>query len=254
MIKFYFLITTLFLTCLSFGQNDAAYISEINYTGSSKGIEISGNGETDLSGWSLVFYEGTNEKVYLTIDLTQTLINNILWVDVPSISFGHPKGAAVALINNIGTVVEFLSYKGSFVAKNGPVEAANFTIQSEDVSGDIGIVSADESLQKVSNPKRWIKQSPTPGIPNSNRSLGVVKNQIEGFNVYPNPVKNGKISISTKSSSEKNVVIYSILGSVVYQKNVRTNETINVHNLNTGLYFIQVEEKDKISVRKILIN
>lgn len=250
--NFYFILIFLALSTFSFAQNTVT-ISEIDYNSGSGGLELTGDGETNLNGWSLVFYQGTNEKVYLTINLNQTIKNEILWIDVPNISIGHPKGAAVALINN-GAVVEFLSYKGSFVAKNGPVAAANYNTISEDVSIDPGIINNNESLQKIVNPKRWIKQSKTPGFPNSNKSLGVVKNQIEGFNVYPNPVKNGKISISTKSSLEKNVVIYSILGSVVYQKTVHANETINVHNLNTGMYLMQVEEDDKVSVKKIVID
>lgn len=254
---FYFIIITIFLTSLSFAQSVS--ISEINYNSdSTPGIELTGEGLTDLNGWSLVFYEGSNDKVYFTINLNQILNSNIIWIDVPNISNGiagnSNKGAAVALIDNNGAIVEFLSYNGSFVAKNGPVAGANYLNTSEDVSGNIGIITPVESLQKLINPIRWVKQPVTPGFPNSNKSLGVVKNQIEGFNVYPNPVKNGKISISTKSSLEKNVVIYSILGSVVYQKIVRANETINVNNLNTGLYFVQVEEDDKVSVKKIVIN
>lgn len=251
--KFYFLIITVFLTALSFGQSVS--ISEINYNSdASPGVELMGEGVTDLYGWSLVFYQGTNEKVYLTIPLAQTLNNNIIWIDVPGISDGFPKGAAVALIDNNGTVVEFLSYNGSFVAKNGPVAEANYTSPSEDIAGNNVIKTPEESLQKLVNPIRWIKQPSTPGFPNSNKSLGVVKNQIDGFNVYPNPVNNGNISISTKNSLEKYVVIYSILGSVVYEKTVQSNEIINVKNLNTGLYFIQVEEDKKVSVKKILIN
>ncbi|SNR51549.1 T9SS type A sorting domain-containing protein [Lutibacter flavus] len=240
----YLLLFTLFITGLSFGQD--VYISEINYTGSKPGIELTGVGETDLSGWSLAFYEGTNRKVYKIIDLTERLDNSILWKDVPDISLGHPKGAGVALIDGDGNVVEFLFNYGSsaFEAKDGPAQGF------ENVN--VGSTSGEESIQRTAT--GWVVAEPTPGDPSSNRSLGVVKNQIEGFNVYPNPVRDGIISITTKSSLEKYVVIYSILGSVVYQNTVRANETINVSNLNTGLYFVQVEEDDKVSVKKILIN
>ena len=77
---------------------------------------------------------------------------------------------------------------------------------------------------------------------------------LDDLNIYPNPARNGKISISTKNSLDKNVVIYSILGSVVYNKTIRSNEVINVQNLSTGLYLVQVEEDEKVSVRKLLIN
>lgn len=240
----YLLLFTLFIAGLSFGQS--VYISEINYTGSEPGVELTGIGETDLSGWSLAFYEGTNRKVYKIKNLSDRLDNSILWIDVADISLGHPKGAGVALIDNDGEVVEFLFNYGSsaFEAKDGPAEGSSYV--------NVGSTSGEKSIQRTDT--GWVVAEPTPREPSSNKSLGVVKNQIEGFNVYPNPVRDGIISITSENSLEKYVVIYSILGSVVYQKTVRANETINVKNLNTGLYLIQVKEDDKVSVRKILIN
>ena len=38
------------------------------------------------------------------------------------------------------------------------------------------------------------------------------QNTIEGLNFYPNPVNTGKIYITSKSSSEKEVIIFDVLG------------------------------------------
>jgi hypothetical protein len=241
---FYLLLVTLLFTTLSFSQD--VYISEINYTGSDPGVELTGNGVTDLSGWKLSFYKGANRKEYHIIDLVQRLDNSILWIPVDNI-LNHPQGAGVALIDNNGEVVEFLFSYGT-----SPFEAKNGLAQGSGSSKDIGSTNGEQSLQKTDT--GWIPAKPTPGKQNSNKSLSVVKDQIEDFNIYPNPVRNGKISISTKNSLNKNVVIYSILGSVVYNKTVHPNEVINVQNLSTGLYLVQVEEDEKTSVRKLLIN
>ncbi len=237
------------ITVLSFGQN--VFISEINYTGSDKGIELSVDGTMDLSGWSLVFYKGTNRKVYHTIDLSQNLSDGALWIEYSNISDGHPKGAGVALISDDGDVQEFLSYNGSFAAKDGP--AANYKKESINI-GTITDNSGSEgkSLQKVGD--AWVSLNKTPGTLNSNRTASVTKNQIDGFNVYPNPVREGLFSISTKNSFEKHVIIYSILGSVVYEKTVGANELVNVKNLSVGMYLVQVEEDEKVSIKKLLIN
>ena len=253
MTKLYISLIVLLITISSFSQN--VYISEINYTASNPGIELTGVGETDLSGWALSFYKGNNRKEVLSLrlPLTQTLNNNILWIPVDNMPKGHPKGAGVALINNNGDVVEFLySYDTPpFEAKDGLAKGY--------ISEDVGSTTGENSIQRVldpatNKPMGWTVAPPTQGNPTAQKSLSVTKDQIEDFNIYPNPARNGKISITTKNSLDKNVVIYSILGSVVYNKTVRSNEVINLENLSTGLYLVQVEEDEKVSVRKLLIN
>ncbi len=247
--KNYILLIVLLLTISSFSQN--VYISEINYTGSNPGVELTGVGETNLTGWSLSFYKGANRKEYQVLPLTQTLDNSILWIS--SNILNHPQGAGVALIDNNGDVVEFLFTYGAspFEARDGLAEGS----QPEDVGSTTGENSIQRLIDPVTNkPIGWTIAPPTQGNPTSQKSLSITKDQIEDFNIYPNPVRNGKISISTKNSLDKNVVIYSILGSVVYNKTVRSNEVINVQNLSTGLYLVQVEEDEKVSVRKLLIN
>jgi len=247
--KIYILLFVFLLTISSFSQN--VYISEINYTGSNPGVELTGVGETNLTGWSLSFYKGANRKEYQVLPLTQTLDNSILWIS--SNILNHPQGAGVALIDNNGEVVEFLFTYGAspFEARDGLAEGS----QPEDVGSTTGENSIQRVIDPVTNkPIGWTIAPPTQGNPTSQKSLSITKDQIEYLNIYPNPVRNGKISISTKNSLDKNVVIYSILGSVVYNKTVRSNEVINVQNLSTGLYLVQVEEDEKVSVRKLLIN
>jgi len=236
---FYTLVTFLLVATSSFAKNEkAVYISEINYTGSNPFIELAvyrenGNGNIQLKNWTLVLYNGNGNTVE-QIDL-QGKIKEGEFLVIDGIDFDSTGGAVI--LKNGKNTIESLSYGSS----------NNFN-----KNYNIGSSSGEISLQKTET--GWIPATPTPGEENSSKSLSVVKDQIEDFNIYPNPVKDGRISISTKNSLDKNVVIYSILGSVVYNKAVKTNETINVENLSTGLYLVQVEEDEKVSVRKVLIN
>jgi len=236
---FYTLVTFLLVATSSFAKNEkAVYISEINYTGSNPFIELAvyrenGNGNIQLKDWTLVLYN-SNGKTIEQIDLQGKLKEGEFLV-IDGIDFDSTGGAVI--LKNGKNTIESLSYGSS----------NNFN-----KNYNIGSSSGEISLQKTET--GWIPATPTPGEENSSKSLSVVKDQIEDFNIYPNPVKDGRISISTKNSLDKNVVIYSILGSVVYNKAVKTNETINVENLSTGLYLVQVEEDEKVSVRKVLIN
>ncbi|WP_372795082.1 T9SS type A sorting domain-containing protein, partial [Lutibacter sp.] len=81
----------------------------------------------------------------------------------------------------------------------------------------------------------------------------IVKNQIEGFSLYPNPISNGKLFMSTNSNLDKQVEIYSMMGNCIYSKYVHANETIDISKLNSGIYMVRVEEEDKIATRKLII-
>lgn len=117
--------------------------SEIHYdnTGTDTGeaIEIEGPAGTDLTGWSIVLYDGTAPvSVYSTTVLSGSIPNNcasgnrgvvVTNYPVNGIQNGSPDG--FALVNASNQVVEFLSYEGTFTAVGGAADGM--------VSTDIGV-------------------------------------------------------------------------------------------------------------------
>jgi len=104
-------------------------ISELHYdnTGTDTGesIEISGPAGTDLTGWSLVLYNGASDLTYRTNTLSGTIPTTcsgrgVVVVTYPTdgIQNGSPDG--IALVDASSNVVEYLSYEGSMGAVNGP--------------------------------------------------------------------------------------------------------------------------------------
>ncbi len=75
---------------------------------------------------------------------------------------------------------------------------------------------------------------------------------IEGFNLYPNPVTNGKVYIETKANAPKKVLIYDVLGTQVIETTILGKE-LSVTDLDAGVYVLRVQEKDKITTRKLII-
>jgi hypothetical protein len=76
--------------------------------------------------------------------------------------------------------------------------------------------------------------------------------QINGLKVYPNPVKNGNLYITSDSSNAKTVAVYDILGKQVI--NTKTsNNAVNVANLKSGAYIVKVTEDGKTDTRKLII-
>ena len=86
-------------------------------------------------------------------------------------------------------------------------------------------------------------------------TLSIVDNNtIDGFSLYPNPVTNGEINISTAANGTKSVQIFDVLGKQVYSKTIQGNETIKTSNIEAGVYILKVEENGNVATRKLIIN
>lgn len=114
------------------------WINEIHYDNAStdvgEGVEVAGPAGVNLSGYSLLFYNGGDGAVYKTVALSGVIDNEncgygALWFAVPDIQNGAPDGVALVFGSQ---VLQFLSYEGTFTASGG---AANGR-----VSQDIGVM------------------------------------------------------------------------------------------------------------------
>ena len=74
--------------------------------------------------------------------------------------------------------------------------------------------------------------------------------------VYPNPNDgNFKLKISDLKNAY-NIKIFDLFGKSVYQQNNCTKQllTINLNNMDKGIYLMKIETKNKILTKKIIIN
>ena len=75
---------------------------------------------------------------------------------------------------------------------------------------------------------------------------------IEGLNLYPNPVSNGKVYITSKNDLDKEIIIFDVLGKKVLQTILNSKE-LNVSNLSPGVYIIKINENDASATRKLIV-
>ncbi|HEU5136962.1 MAG TPA: DNA/RNA non-specific endonuclease [Steroidobacteraceae bacterium] len=133
--RWIFTAAALILGTAATAQN-AIRISEIHYdnvsTDVGEAIEVSAPAGTDLTGWQIVLYNGSGGASYDTDTFTGVVpascgARGVLVIDYPSngIQNGAPDG--VALVDSTGTLVEFLSYEGTFAATNGPANGVTST-------------------------------------------------------------------------------------------------------------------------------
>jgi hypothetical protein len=75
---------------------------------------------------------------------------------------------------------------------------------------------------------------------------------IEGLSLYPNPVTNGKVYISSRNDLEKEIVVFDLLGKKVLQAHL-TSKELNVADLTPGVYIIKITEENTTATRKLII-
>lgn len=134
--------------------------TEIHYdntgTDVNEKIEIEGPAGTDLTGWSVVLYNGNGGASYDVKPLSGLIPNTcsgrgVVVVDYAQdgIQNGSPDGFALVRADN--SVVEFLSYEGTMTASNGPASGTTST--------DIGVTEVSSaygtSLQRTAAGTAW---------------------------------------------------------------------------------------------------
>ncbi|TDU43135.1 putative secreted protein (Por secretion system target) [Gelidibacter sediminis] len=70
--------------------------------------------------------------------------------------------------------------------------------------------------------------------------------------IYPNPVSNGKIYITTKQNLTKEVEIFDVLGKKILFHTLYGKE-LNISRLNPGIYIIKIKEGSISTTRKLVV-
>ncbi len=161
-------------------QSASIWINEIHYdntsTDSGEFVEIAGLAGTDLSGLSLLLYNGGNGASYGSAALSGSIPNQqngfgTLSFAVSGIQNGSPDGIALV---SASSVLQFLSYEGAFTAVGGDADGMT--------SADIGVSESDStpagwSLQLIGTGSSygdftWASpMAATAGSPNTGQSF-----------------------------------------------------------------------------------
>jgi hypothetical protein len=78
------------------------------------------------------------------------------------------------------------------------------------------------------------------------------KQQGESLGFYPNPVSNGKIYITSKTSLDKEILIFDVLGKKVLQTTLSSRE-LNITSIPPGVYIIKITEGETTATRKLIV-
>jgi endonuclease I len=156
------------------------WINELHYENvgpdADEGVEIAGEAGTNLNGWTLLFYNGRDGRIYREQPLSGRIDDEgmgygALWFSINNIQNGGAD--AVVLLNQSGEVTEFISYEGTLVATDGPADKMH--------SLDVGVAEFPQqdlggSIQRVGkggDPThyRWAVEAHSRGLLNANQII-----------------------------------------------------------------------------------
>ncbi len=122
-----------------------------------------------------------------------------------------------------------------------PAASISRFLLRQDSTGETPFITFDELRMGTT----WEQVTPVEDI-------GVTQNEINGFSLYPNPVKNGFVTISTDNNLTKDIQIFDVLGKQVLATTI-TSTSLNIANLKAGVYIIKVVEAGHFATRKLVI-
>ncbi|MEI6506843.1 MAG: T9SS type A sorting domain-containing protein [Bacteroidota bacterium] len=122
---------------------------------------------------------------------------------------------------------------------------------SADPSGTIGLPSGTSGNNRFDN---FVVEGDTTTAPPIPLSINNIKDIKSSLVLYPNPTS-GELFINSVNDQVKNISVMNITGQVVAQYSDSSKVIkMDISNLNSGLYFVQVRENDQVSTMKLLKN
>ena len=243
------------------------YFSEyLEGSSNNKALEIANNTGNSVSLSSYVIKKQTNGSGSWStgISLSGSLANGAKFVLVNSSIASNCYSTSSANISTTATELTFNGNDAVGLFKNGTLidiigtyngGSANFAV-NETLRRNSNVAVPKTTFNKSSD---WTVYSTDTcsGIGNkSTASKTETINSTEtefSFSVYPNP-SNGIFTIDINIQENYSIEVISTLGKVVYSKDNISSSTINISNLQAGVYMLKIASKGKIKTKSIIIN
>jgi hypothetical protein len=229
----------LFLSVFATAQEDISIVSVDDMSTSLNGTEVVVNGSpSDLTVYKdMRLVNNTNEPKTVYIRriklanlgvLDQICYNDMLCVDATGETYIIPS----EIVIQPGEDAEF---KPQIVPAGDEV----CVINKYEITTAFGVVYDDITVKFTSGSADCFLNTANAPI-------------VKEFTVYPNPASTA-LTISFSSPEKHVLLITDALGNKVIEQNILTESTIAVEDLNNGIYFVQLYNKEGLVDRKKLI-
>ena len=155
------------------------------------------------------------------------------------------------------------------ITTNGNISTSNGTSFSSPIMAG-AVTSLWQAFPERTNAEimQFVRESahlfnaPTPqmgyGIPNFEDAYNAVLNVEESafakaYTVSPNPANSVFQVQFPEGSSQARILVYDLLGKRVLSKEIsKTNNSIDVHTLTSGVYIIQIQDSERSTTQKLI--
>jgi len=190
-----------------------------------------------MEQWRQSLNTAVNETVAFSYSFDATSLNTGTWTNVTALNLKEKLTAATTDAAVNGNLASNYTNMASIITGLNWTNGTNLWIKWVDTNdaGSNGLYAIDNFIISVSEATLRLKQS-----------------AIAGLNMYPNPVSNGTLYITSNSSEAKSVAVYDVLGKQVLDSKT-SNDAVNVSNLTGGVYFVKITEDGKTDTKKLII-
>jgi subtilisin-like proprotein convertase family protein len=200
------------------------------------------------------------------VNVTLGIVNHTYIEDLV-IAMNHPDATQVMLWNrncdNTPTDLVYVFSDGNAIVPTtgctattgtfGPATALS-TLNGKPSNGTWTLLAADYYNGDTGSVGDWSVEVCSQTLtPLSSESFG-----LENFSIYPNP-NNGNFTVNftSQSSNAIEIMVHDIRGREVYRKSFNNsslfNQTIQLANVETGIYLVTVKDGERKEVKKIII-
>jgi hypothetical protein len=241
---------------VGFLQDGTAGIAAFVPAGTTTQQPTEGDGITDIKG-QLSDYHGLLQ-ISLLEDFTMTGNNQIQTPQVVSI--------ADYLANNENYEAQLIKLENVTIDPNGDTEfQSSSSYDVTDGTDTVVLRTYFPDIVNVTIPTTAVNLTGIAGQYNTTIQIyprgdndieelnAIAENNIDGLNVYPNPVTDNNVFVSSNSNDSKQIVIYNVLGKVVLTREVNNNQAVYVGQLQAGIYMMKIIENDRVALQKLII-
>ena len=72
------------------------------------------------------------------------------------------------------------------------------------------------------------------------------------FEIFPTPLRNGRLEIKSESDLIKKIEIYNVLGEKVYETSTYL-KVLELFNLQTGIYMLRLTQGDRSGIKRLVV-
>lgn len=221
----------------------------------------------------LVLENGSEYTLNVVLDGSSPLTATIAWTDKESAPVGSTDSTASLLVNDLDlrvvrpNGVEVLpwalnkSFASQFAGRMDnnvdPIEKVTYYGAASGVAGAGDYVVKVKHKGALNGGSQKFSIIVSGGVVSFNDTVGVEKFVFDDLKIYPNPA-NDVINLSSDFASIENakISIFDILGKKVYSNDALFESvgdaSIDISNLKTGVYMVEILKDNKIETRKII--